>query len=464
MQWSLVSWFDPGFNPFSCSARGESARLTRNFDSVEKCPNNAMSKQFVVIGAGSVGISTAMHLQQRGFDVSLIDRQLPATATSFGNAGVINDSSFIPLNNPGLIKKLPRLLLNNRPELRYSYAHVLKNLPWCFNFLRYATAGKSAETATALASLVADALDEHRAIMQRVGNMHRLSKSGWLKVYRRDVDNFFTEQDSALFSTHDVGIQRLDAKQIQELEPGLKPIFKSGYLLSDSAAVNNPGALLKEYVEYFVSSGGKFIQSAVSGLRQSKHEGKETNSQGFVIETEGAELSADNLVVCAGPWSGSVLDWLGYRVMLQVERGYHQHFKQTADKPLTRPLHDVDAGYIFAPMETGLRLTTGVELQHRDAEPNYSQLQQVIPRAKEAIDLGEATADPIWMGCRPTFPDSRPVIGRAPAHENLWLAFGHQHIGLMSGPVTGKLLVQMICGEKPDIDVTPFSSEALMRS
>ena len=168
-----------------------------------------------------------MHLQQRGFDVSLIDRQLPATATSFGNAGVINDSSFIPLNNPGLIKKLPRLLLNNRPELRYSYAHVLKNLPWCFNFLRYATAGKSAETATALASLVADALDEHRAIMQRVGNMHRLSKSGWLKVYRRDVDNFFTEQDSALFSTHDVGIQRLDAKQIQELEPGLKPIFLS---------------------------------------------------------------------------------------------------------------------------------------------------------------------------------------------------------------------------------------------
>jgi len=186
-------------------------------------------------------------------------------------------------------------------------------------------------------------------------------------------------------------------------------------------------------------------------------------ANGFVLETEGGDLAADNLVVCAGPWSGSVLEWLGYRVMLQVERGYHQHFEQSGDKRLTRPLHDVDAGYIFAPMEPGLRLTTGVELQHRDAEPNHSQLQQVIPRAREAVDLGEPTADPVWMGCRPTFPDSRPVIDRAPAHENLWMAFGHQHIGLMSGPVTGKLLVQAICGEKTDIDLTPFAAGRWIR-
>jgi len=422
-----------------------------------------MSKKFVVLGAGSVGISTAIHLQQRGFKVSLIDKQLPATATSFGNAGVINDSSFIPLNNPGLIKKLPRLLMNNRPELRYSYSHVLKNLPWCFNFLRSATAGKSRETANALAALVTDALDEHRAIMQRVGNMHRLSKNGWLKVYRRDVSTFFTERDSELFAEHNVGISRLDAAQIQQLEPALKPIFKSGYLLTDSAAVNNPGALLREYVDYFTSSGGTFIQSAVTGLRQSERQCDEGNVNGFIAETEGGEISADNLVVCAGPWSGTVLEWLGYRVMLQVERGYHQHFNHTEGQQLTRPLHDVDAGYIFAPMEAGLRLTTGVELQHRDAEPNYSQLQQVIPRAREAINLGEPTADPVWMGCRPTFPDSRPVIDRAPAHENLWLAFGHQHIGLMSGPVTGKLLVQTICGEEPDIDLKPFSAARWIR-
>ena len=414
-----------------------------------------MTKQFTVLGAGSVGISTAMHLQQRGFDVTLIDRQSPATATSFGNAGVINDSSFIPINNPGLIKKLPRLLLNNRPELRYSYSHVLKNLPWCLNFLRSASAAKSAETANALAALVTDALDEHRALMQRVGNMHRLSKSGWLKVYRRDVDEFFTQSDNELLSTHNIGIQRLNAEQIRELEPALKPIFKSGYLLTDSAAVNNPGALLKEYVDFFSSSGGKFVQSAVTGLHQSNNEG---DANSFKIETAGGDLSAENLVVCAGPWSGSVLEWLGYRVMLQVERGNHQHFKQSGDQRLTRPLHDVDGGYIFAPMEPGLRITTGVELQHRDAAPNHSQLQQVIPRAKEAVDLGEPTDDPIWMGCRPTFPDSRPVIDRAPAHENLWLAFGHQHIGLMSGPVTGKLLVQMICGEKPDVDLMPFAA------
>jgi len=407
-----------------------------------------MTRKFTVIGAGSVGIGTAMHLQQRGFNVTLVDRKLPASETSYGNAGVVNASSYIPLNNPGLIPKLPKLLLNNSAYLRYSPGYVLRNFSWCYQFLRHCTEKHSLETAQALHSLIGDALDEHRALMQRAGNMGRLSESGWLKVFRDsgplDPDGY----EARMFDHFDIPYQNLSADDIAQLEPDLNPIFSSGYLLTTSASVNNPGQLLREYVEQFLGDGGEFVQTEVEAVVE--------ENDGFVVKSGDSDVHAENLVICAGPWSGELLKMLGYRVLLGVERGYHQHFKLLEGAHLSRPIHDIDRGYILAPMDIGLRITTGVELNDPAAGKNLSQLEQVIPYAREAIALGGPTEDPVWCGCRPTFPDSRPVIDQAPRHSNLWVACGHQHIGLMSGPVTGKLLTQKICSESTDIDLAPF--------
>lgn len=411
-----------------------------------------MDKKFTVIGAGSVGIGVAMHLQQRGCRVSLVDKTTPASQTSYGNAGVINASSFTPLNNPSLLGKLPRLLLNNHAYLRYSVPHVLKNIPWCYHFLRACTQPRTDETSQALNALCAGALDEHRALMQRCGNMHRLAHSGWLKLFRTAGPLQADSKDASILDAFDIPYRAVSRSDINDLEPHLNPIFSGGYLLSDSSSVNNPGMLLREYVEQFIRDGGEFIESEVHAIEKSKA----TDTNGFTLNTAGSPLQAENLVVCAGPWSADMLKPLGYRVMLGFERGYHQHFHLDPGVSLSRPIHDMDAGYILAPMEQGIRLTTGVELNHRDAPSNFSQLQQVLPRARQALALAEPTKDPVWRGCRPTFPDSRPVIDQAPRHENLWMAFGHQHIGLMSGPVSGKLLAQKINGELPDIDLTPF--------
>lgn len=413
---------------------------------------------FTVLGAGSIGIGTAMHLQQRGFKVQLVDRSLPASATSYGNAGVVNNCSFMPVNNPALFKKLPRLLLNNKPELRYNLRHVLGNPSWCVNFIRSSTTENTLKTANALAALVSGALDEHKALMQRVGNMSRLSESGWLKIYRQHTDSFFSALEHRLFEQYNIKIDLLDADDIAQLEPALKPIFKSGYILKDSAAVNNPGALLKEYVESFIASGGEFTQTGIRTITRTDNAANSGVNFQLKTDSSNSEINCRKLVICAGPWSGTLLEHLGFRVLLQVERGYHQHFNLSGGDNLHRPVHDVNAGYILAPMELGVRLTTGVELNHRDAPEQHAQLNQVIPRAREAVSLADPTPDPVWMGCRPTFPDSRPVIDRVPGEENLWLACGHQHIGLMSGPVTGKLLVQSIVGETPDIDLQPFNA------
>lgn len=407
-----------------------------------------MTQNFTVIGAGSVGIGTAMHLQQRGFHVTLIDRKLPASETSYGNAGVVNNSSYIPLNNPALISKLPKLLLNRSAYLRYNLAYVLRNIPWCYQFLRHCTTAQSLKTAQALNSLISEALDEHRALMQRAGNMNRLSQTGWLKLYRGEGSLDPGGYEATLFDEFNISYDRLSRDDIAQLEPDLKPIFSSGYLLASSASVNNPGQLLREYVEQFLRDGGEFTQGPVNAITEAGNR--------FTLKVGDNDVEVDNLVVCAGPWSGDLLSSLGYRVLLGVERGYHQHFNLLEGASLKRPIHDIERGYILAPMDIGIRLTTGVELNDRDADSNLAQLKQVLPSAREAIPLGEPTVDPVWRGCRPTFPDSRPVIDQAPRHDNLWVAFGHQHIGLMSGPVTGKLLTQKICNEITDIDLDPF--------
>ncbi len=410
-----------------------------------------MTKRYFVIGAGSIGISTALHLQQRGLQVCLIDRDPPASATSYGNAGIVNNCSFYPVNNPSLWKKIPQLLTNRRPELRYNARYLISYSGWLAAFLRSSGSAKTRHAASALASLLSGAPDEHKALMQRVGNMHRLNESGWLRLYRQKPKQFFSDLEHDLYHTHEIAIESLNKEEIRDLEPNLNPIFESGYLLKDSMSVNNPGMLLKEYFQHFLNSGGEFSQSSVTSIART--------TDGFKLKTEGTTFDANVLVVCLGVWSGQLLKTLGYRVNLGTERGYHQHFHILPDGRLTRPIYDMSAGYILAPMEQGLRLTTGVELNHWEAQPSYAQLEQVIPRAREALNLGSPTDDPIWMGCRPTFPDSVPVIDNAPNDSNLWLAFGHQHIGLMSGPVTGKLMVQKMMGEDPDIDLSPFRSD-----
>jgi D-amino-acid dehydrogenase len=161
-------------------------------------------------------------------------------------------------------------------------------------------------------------------------------------------------------------------------------------------------------------------------------------------------------VVALGPWAKEFLQPLGYRVPLGFERGYHQHFLPNAARPLSRPIHDCEAGFLVTPMEQGIRITTGVELTDRDAPSSSAQLDAVVPLARGVVELGEAVGEP-WRGSRPTLPDSLPVIGPAPRHRGLWLAFGHQHIGFTTGAGTGLAIAAMIGGAAPPFDVAPFS-------
>ena len=123
------------------------------------------------------------------------------------------------------------------------------------------------------------------------------------------------------------------------------------------------------------------------------------------------------------------------------------------------PVLDADLGYLLAPMNRGIRLTTGVEFAHRDAPPTPVQVERALPRAHKLFPLGEPVDAKPWKGARPCLPDMLPVIGKAPRHPGLWFDFGHQHHGLTLGPATGRLLAEMMTGETPFADVRPFAVE-----
>jgi len=418
-----------------------------------------MSRSITVLGAGMVGVATAIHLQQHGWTVTLVDRREPGRETSFGNAGVINPGSMVPLNSPDLHRTLADLLGNRRAALRYDPAYVLRNLPWALGFLRASKTRAASVTARALGTLTMEALDEHRALMQRTGNLHRLREVGWLKVFRGERGHDRSGFTARLLAEHGLAIEHHDAVSLARLEPALKPIFRSGIVLPGGGLVDDPGALVAEHAARFVADGGELRRLDVVAIGGAT----DGDTSGLHYRTATASVACERLVIAAGPWSGELLATGGWDVPLGVERGYHAHYRLEGDARLQRSVHDVDGGYVMGPMSRGLRVTTGVELAARDAPSNLAQLEQVEPLVRAAIALGARTDEPVWRGSRPTLPDSRPAIGAVPGRSGLWVNFGHQHIGLMTGPVSGKLLAQLIDGETPDTDLTPFDPARCFR-
>jgi len=401
----------------------------------------------VVLGAGMVGVATANAARQRGFSVVLIDRREVGSETSYGNAGILSSGSIFPLNMPSLWRNLPTYLTNQNAALRWNPAWALQNARWVAGFLANASSARTRPRATALRGLIAASLGVHRQWIVEAGAPHRIRETGWLKAWRSDAIGAAKAEQAALA---DYGIKSavLDRQAISALEPGILPVYGVGLLHTETASVDSPGAVVKAYAQMFARSGGEIRQADIKAMAPDR--------EGWRIVLSDAELRARHVVVALGPWSKELLQPLGYRVPLGFERGYHQHFSPNPSRPLSRPIFDSDAGFLITPMEQGIRITTGVELTDRDAPSSFAQLDAVVPLARGVVEFGEAVGDP-WRGSRPTLPDSLPMIGPAPRHAGLWLAFGHQHIGFTTGAGTGLAIAAMIGGAAPPFDVAAFS-------
>ncbi len=396
-----------------------------------------------------VGVSCALGLQKRGLAVTLIDRREPGGETSYGNAGVISRSSILPLNNPALWASLPAYLRNDHAAIRYRWGHLLRNPGWILRFLAEARPSRLPHRIAALESLASQALPLHKAWMVEAGIAHRLRETGSLRLWRSADGPAKAQAEHEWFEDHGIRTELFDRQSLSALEPDLNPIFSAGVLHSDSASVDWPQAVVQAYAALFTQRGGRIATAAISGLSKT--------AAGWRAQTDADPFEAEIAVVALGPWSADILKPLGLHVPLNVERGYHRHYHAEAGRKLARPFLDTEEGYMLAPMEKGFRLTSGVELAHRDATSSHAQIDQVLPRVREAFAITAAVDATTWRGSRPTLPDSLPMIGEAPRHPGLWLAFGNQHIGFSTGPVTGEILAAMVTGEKPIADPAPFA-------
>jgi D-amino-acid dehydrogenase len=406
-----------------------------------------MSQPVTVVGAGIIGICCSLELQRRGFDVSLLDRRGPGEETSSGNAGILSYSNITPLADPALLTRLHRLILNLDDDFRLHYPHLVSLLPWLLRFVARCRRDTFLRDGEAMNRLTGASIELHKQWITEAGAGELLNSVGGLKLYRRRETFLRDQLERELLQRCAVKYTVLDAQQAYELEPHLKPIFAQAVLIDESLSIRNPERLCKAYAQMFSDAGGRIVRASVQGLRQIPG--------GWEVITEQEPETTSRLVICLGAWTPQLIAPLGYSNPLAIERGYHTVFAPAPGAALSRPIFDVDASYVMAPMEAGLRVSTGTNLVRRETAPDPRQVAQVIPRAQEAFPLGEELLREPWMGRRPTLPDTLPIIGAAPRHENLWLAFGHSHMGLTMGPISGRLIANAVSGSAQPFSMVP---------
>ncbi|WP_054927430.1 MULTISPECIES: FAD-binding oxidoreductase [unclassified Burkholderia] len=408
-----------------------------------------MDFDVIVLGAGIVGVSSALHLQDRGLRVVLVDRRAPGEETSHGNAGLIERSSVVPYAFPRRLGTLLRYARNRSVDLYWDYRALPAYAGWLARFWRESSPRRLAAAARDLLPLVAASVVEHDVLLARTDAQPLVHDGGWIEAFRSPA--LFDAEARAqqrVAAAHGLRMTVLDVHALRAREPGIGDAFCGAFHWQDPKTVSSPGGLTKAYARLFERDGGTFVRGDATTLVQV--------DDGWQVRTEHGPISARSAVVALGPWSDQVFAPLGYRIPLRAKRGYHMHYRPTRT-PLNVPVCDTEAGFVVAPMEGGrLRLTTGVEIALPDAPPTGVQLARAEPLACDAFGIGERLDPQPWLGMRPCTPDMRPVIGPAPRHRHLWFAFGHCHHGLTLGPATGRLLAEMMTGAPTYIDPHPY--------
>jgi D-amino-acid dehydrogenase len=406
----------------------------------------------LVLGAGMVGVGAALHLQQRGREVILIDRHDRAgEETSHGNAGLIESASVFPYMFPRDLAPILRYALNRSPSVRYAPADLPAFLPWLVRYYLASSPERAMRSAMAELPLIRRSLIEHEALIAEAGVPDLLRRMGWIKLFRSDATLAAAIRDLERARQYGVEGEVLDQKAIEQREPNLTGTFAGATYFPAPGFVPDPGGLAKAYAALFERKGGRFVVGDARTLEQSGGGWRVNGPQGAMVAREA--------VVALGPWSDLIFRPLGYKIPLAVKRGYHLHLAPGGNAVLHHPVLDTDNGFLLAPMNRGIRLTTGVEFARRDAPATPIQVERALPKARALFPLEDAIDAKPWMGARPCLPDMLPVIGKAPRHPGLWFDFGHQHHGLTLGPVTGRLLAEMMTGETPFADPAPFAAE-----
>ena len=401
-----------------------------------------------IVGAGIQGISNALFLQKKGFEVTIFDRDEPGSPTaSYGNAGHFSPYACVLMNRPDTLLDVPAMLLNSTGPLALKWNYVPKMIPWFLKFIRNCTTKRMMYTAKNMHQILDLALPAYDELFDEIDLGGLVEKKGILYIWN-DKNLKSRELEINVRNELDVDQQVVTPKEIHDLEPNIKPIYHGGVYYQHGRHARNPKKILLKLFELFLKKGGRFLKMNIKDIK--------FDEEKPVIKTETQSFLFDKIVIACGSFSKKLTDNLNEKIPLDTERGYHIHFKN-CDHLLSRPVIFQNRGFGITPMEQGLRVVGTVEFGGLDNPLSKSRVKNLINNAKYMMgDLPEHEDE--WLGFRPTLPDYLPVIGPSKKYKNVFYCFGHHHLGWTLGPISGKIISAMIAEENTNLDLKPYSS------
>lgn len=406
-----------------------------------------MSRQVVVIGAGIVGISTAIWLRRAGLEVTVIDRGLPGTGTSHGNAGVLAACSMVPVTAPGLLRKAPMMMLNSNFPLFLRWSYVPRLLPWLRRYMSHANDADTRRIARGLTPIVGDSVEQHKSLCGELGLGDWVTDSDYCFAY---ADRAAFEADKYAWELRrEAGFvpELIEGSAVQDYDPALGPDITFLAVMKDHGFIRSPGGYVQALAKALTDRGGNILQAEVTDFDLT--DGKITG-----VQTSTGAIPCNAAVLATGVWSKPMMAKLGLNVPLESERGYHVVFEGATGGP-RQPTMIASGKFVATPMEQGLRCAGIVEFGGLEAGPSRAPLDLLRRHVMGAFPGLSATDEIEWLGHRPAPSDSLPLIGEV-GQSRVFTAFGHHHIGLTGGPKTGRLVAGLITGQPVNTDLAPY--------
>ena len=405
------------------------------------------ARRATVVGAGVVGMSTALYLQRHGYTVTVIDRGSPGEGCSLGNAGMLGTASCVPIAMPGVLSKVPRMLFPDGP-LKIRWDLLPRLAPWLLRFAASARPARVAAVADAMHALQRHLVNSHLDLLEDAGQANLVCKVGKLHMYETAAQRAAAAAARKLQSERGIAFEDLDRDAAQALVPQLGETIFGGTFFPDVCHCLDPLAMVRAYADLFQRRGGVLLCEEVRGFEVGP-EGAE------YIRTNAGAHAVETVVVAVGAWSRDLVRPLGSKVPVETERGYHVMLPEPGIE-LPVPVKAEGRGIIMTPMKSGLRITGIAEFGGLEAPPDTRRFEQILNHARAVLPGLICNNRSEWMGHRPSTPDSLPILDRSPRFPNVFYAFGHGHFGLGLGAISGRLVAELVTGAPPIVDPRPY--------
>ena len=411
-------------------------------------------KTIIVIGAGIVGVSTAIWLQRSGFKVTIIDQKGPATGASHGNAGILAASSIIPVPNPSLIKKLPFYLLSKDSPVFFKMSYLPKMFPFLISYLSKSNLREVNKYAERMTPLIFDTVCQHKSLAKGTGAEKFISYQDYCFGYETE-ENFLNDKKVwNLRQKHGLPFEVVNGNEFSNFDPFYKDLFDVIVKCKNHGKINDPGLYVKTLCDHFLSQGGELIISKVNDISSK-------NLNDVIVKIESDSLIANKIIVATGAWSKKILKKFKIKMPLESERGYHVEYVEPNFYPKV-PMMLTSKKFVITPMDGRIRVAGLVEfagLKALKRKPPLNLLKNKIKvlfpnlKCKEKIE---------WLGHRPALVDSLPMLGYLDKNKQILVAFGHQHLGLTAGAKTGRIVSDLIIGNDIKLKISNYRPNRFM--